>query len=589
MFAILSDRTHRSGIVMGFLSQKQHFGTIEAWLHPLHSAVHIWAAGDNIRLDPGMEITTDWAYLSFIHPEEAHPLDDYLKAVAREHHLPPQTRQPPTGWCSWYQYFNHITAEDLSRNLHLASACRTEIPLKIFQLDDGYQAQVGDWLETAPHFSEDLGLLAKEITKSGLTPGLWLAPFILHRKSRVAKEHPDWLLRNPWGIPVSPGYVFDTFPTALDVTHPAALEYVQEVAHTAVHKWGFPYLKLDFLYAAALPGSPRDPSKTRAQMLRQGLEAIRQAAGDEAFLLACGCPLGSAIGLVDAMRIGPDVSERWQPYDSRVPQFIFKRDPGAPAVANALRNTLSRAALHNRWWINDPDCLLLRPDTLLSPAELQSWVTAVFLSGGSMILSDNLERLTPDRKRLVQSLLPPLGLTPQIIDLLDSPLPRRVRLDLENQSGKWHLLAYFNWEDTDQDIQIHVEDYHLPEIEYLARDYWRQHTSRISAGHLTLNAVPAHGVALLALRPFQPDQPQYIGSNLHLSQGWEVSQWKPSTKGLTFRLQRLGHSTGHFELYLPRPVRKALCNGSPLSWENKGRIYRFAISFFQTANLQIIT
>ena len=34
-----------------------------------------------------------------------------------------------------------------------------------------------------------------------------------------------------------------------------------------------------------------------------------------------------------------------------------------PSVRNALQNVLCRLPLHQRWWINDPDCLLLRPET----------------------------------------------------------------------------------------------------------------------------------------------------------------------------------------------------------------------------------
>ena len=37
-------------------------------------------------------------------------------------------------------------------------------------------------------------------------------------------------------------------------------------------------LKLDFLFAAAIPGGRRDPSATRAQALRRGLQALRDAA-----------------------------------------------------------------------------------------------------------------------------------------------------------------------------------------------------------------------------------------------------------------------------------------------------------------------
>jgi hypothetical protein len=46
-----------------------------------------------------------------------------------------------------------------------------------------------------------------------------------------------------------------------------------------------------------------------------------------------------------------------------------------PAARNAVRNTLTRSPLHTKWFLNDPDCLLLRPTTKLTPAELQVCAT----------------------------------------------------------------------------------------------------------------------------------------------------------------------------------------------------------------------
>jgi alpha-galactosidase len=48
------------------------------------------------------------------------------------------------GWCSWYHYFDGITETTLRANLARAA----DWPFDVFQLDDGYQAAIGDWLET---------------------------------------------------------------------------------------------------------------------------------------------------------------------------------------------------------------------------------------------------------------------------------------------------------------------------------------------------------------------------------------------------------------------------------------------------------
>ena len=118
---------------------------------------------------------------------------------------------------------------------------------------------------------------------------------------------------------------------------------------------GVTYLKLDSTFSSTFRGAYADPTKTPAERVRMGYEAIRRGAGDDAYILGCGAPLASTVGLVDAMRIGSDVAPYWLPREP---------EPGteyqAPSVRNAYINTLSRTWQHRRLWQNDPDCLMLR-------------------------------------------------------------------------------------------------------------------------------------------------------------------------------------------------------------------------------------
>ncbi|HSO26810.1 MAG TPA: glycoside hydrolase family 36 protein, partial [Anaerolineales bacterium] len=362
MFGVLGDRLNRRAVLLGFLSQKQHFGSLQTWLAPPGPTLQLWANGDGARLDPGATLSTDWAALFPLNLQDPDPLQPYLEMVAHHHDLEPgfpQDRQVPVGWCSWYHYYSQVSAADITENLESAQELQDRLPLPLLQIDDGFEAQVGDWFEFNDRFPGGVAPLAAVIHTAGLQPGLWLAPFIVHPRSNLYREHPDWLLRGRLNRPVNAGFSFrDALCTALDLTHPEALDYAAEVVSTAVHNWGFPYLKLDFLYAGALPGQRFDPSLTRAQTFRRGLEALRTAAGTEATLVGCGCPLGPAIGLVEAMRIGADVSESWLPTYAGSP-FVVHREPDYPSTRNAIQNSLTRATLHRRWWINDPDCLLV--------------------------------------------------------------------------------------------------------------------------------------------------------------------------------------------------------------------------------------
>jgi alpha-galactosidase len=196
---------------------------------------------------------------------------------------------------------------------------------------------------------------------------------------------------------------------------------------------GWRYLKLDFTYAAAL-GAPvprHDPRLTAAERVRAGYDAIRRGAGDDAFILGCGAPLGACIGVVDGMRIGPDVAPSWN-----VPAAAWHPagyEDCEPATANALRNTLTRSFQHRRLWLNDPDCLMLRTsDTALTDAQLRTWAAAVAISGGMALLSDDLARLDPSARTLLDEVVAigravdddaRAGTTPRCEDLFDSWSP----------------------------------------------------------------------------------------------------------------------------------------------------------------------
>jgi alpha-galactosidase len=126
-------------------------------------------------------------------------------------------------------------------------------------------------------------------------------------------------------------------------------EHVRRLITTAVREWGFPYLKLDFLYAAALPARRYDIGLTRAQAMRQAVGDLREAAGPDMFLLGCGCPLGSAVGIVDGTHINTDVAPDWHPqlFTPRL-ATLLRREKGFVSARNAIRNTINRAPLHAR-------------------------------------------------------------------------------------------------------------------------------------------------------------------------------------------------------------------------------------------------
>jgi alpha-galactosidase len=305
------------------------------------------------------------------------------------------------GWCSWYHYFHDVTEDAMRSNLHALKDLRSEFPVAVVQLDDGYQAALGDWDRTNAKFPSGLKKLADEIREAGFIPGLWTAPFFAARDSLLMREHPDWFIKHHEnGEPLRAGYnpkwtgSDDKYAYALDPSHPDFVAHLEGMFEKLVGDFGYEYQKLDFLYAAAAEGVRHDPEMTRAETLRAGLEAIRRGAGERTFLLGCGCPLGTAVGLVDGMRIGPDVAPYWG---------AGTGEAGEPGTALAVEAILARSFMHRRLWLNDPDCLMLRAkETRLSNNEREALAMTIAASGGMLLISDDMRLLDQESVQLFQ-------------------------------------------------------------------------------------------------------------------------------------------------------------------------------------------
>jgi alpha-galactosidase len=403
--------------------------------------------------------------------------------------------QTPVGWCSWYYYFTRVREADVVDNLESLRRLRDRVRCDYVQIDDGYQRAIGDWLEPNGKFPHGMRWLAQRIRAAGFDAGIWLAPFLARPDSRLMRARPDWFVRTPhgglrrgcwnpmWSLG-RPAYVLDT-------TRPDVLEWLRELARTIVHQWGYRVLKLDFLYAAALPGVRADRDATRAEALRRGLEAIRAGAGPDAFLLGCGCPLGPAVGIVDGMRIGADVAPFWSNWISRV----LNRGRHGVATEHAVRNILTRAFMHRRLWLNDPDCLMVRAtETALTPAEVQTLATAIALTDGMFVLSDRLEALPAARLEWIERMLPLLGGEARLDDLFHRGLPERLRADYPTGQA----VAVFNFGNRRVDRRLPVPP------GTMVRDLWVEAPLPVIDGTVALPDIPPHGCRLLWLEEASP-------------------------------------------------------------------------------------
>lgn len=278
--------------------------------------------------------------------------DKYFAAMS----LPAKKRVDRlTGYTSWYNYFQKIDENIILRDLKGLSRARESV--NIFQIDDGYEPFVGDWLDyNGRDFPNGMKTIADAVHREGYLAGIWLAPFNVQRgKSRILKEHPDWLIRNPDGKPQL-GCVAWGGAYTLDIYNSEVREHLKKVFDTVLNDWGYDMVKLDFLYSQCR--TPRD-NKTRGTIMCEAMDFLRECVGDK-LILGCGVPLGPAFGVVDACRISCDVDLSYggKFYNS------MSINNELPSAQNAINNSMFRRHLNGRAFLNDPDVFFLRDHNL---------------------------------------------------------------------------------------------------------------------------------------------------------------------------------------------------------------------------------
>ena len=259
-----------------------------------------------------------------------------------------QWKIAPRVWCSWYSLYTAIDEFTLIKIFNDMG----DLPFDVLQVDDGWQRSIGDW-EATKKFSSGMATLADKIRSTGRKAGLWLAPLIAVKSSRLFREHSNWFLRDQNMEFVSAGFNWGEQLYAMDTTQPEVRIWLAELMQK-VRQWGFEYIKLDFLYGGALPGK-RYVDMPREAAYRNGLKVLRDALGESTFFLACGAPILPSLGICDALRIGPDVAGEWE--NTRDSVLLY--NPTIPGTKNAIRT-----AVH-RLWLNplvhtDPDIAYFR-------------------------------------------------------------------------------------------------------------------------------------------------------------------------------------------------------------------------------------
>lgn len=160
-------------------------------------------------------------------------------------------------------YFDH----DLGRLTQLADVA-AEVGVERFVLDDGWfrgrrddRAGLGDWFVDEGLWPDGLLPLSRHVHERGMQFGLWFEPEMVNPDSDLAREHPDWLLRERPELTWRHQFV-------LDFSRPEVAEYVLARLDAVITDAAVDYVKWDHnrdLHAAlGSDGSPRLHAHTLA-------------------------------------------------------------------------------------------------------------------------------------------------------------------------------------------------------------------------------------------------------------------------------------------------------------------------------------
>lgn len=322
----------------------------------------------------GKEFDDEWQVLELavINDEYDKAFDKYFEMLGIK--APRLSRK--CGYTTWYNYYTGVT-EDIVHN-DLIAISKLDKKVDIFQIDDGYERTVGDWLAVdKKKFPSGMKATAQKIHDKNMLAGLWLAPFAATPKSYIYKNHKDWFVHNSKGrIPYSSHNWGGFF--ALDIYNSEVRKHLKHVFDVVLNHWGYDMVKLDFLYACC---QHHIHNKTRGEIMCDAMDLLREWCGDK-IILGCGCPLAPAFGKVDFMRIGADVGLCWE-------NKAFSRED--VSTQNTLTNTIYRRHLDGRAWLNDPDVFLLRENNIKMDMRQREIIAKVnSLCGNLLFVSDDV-------------------------------------------------------------------------------------------------------------------------------------------------------------------------------------------------------
>jgi len=455
-------------------------------------------------------------------------LEWYADEFARINQL--EMKRCPVGLMTWYceKYGGCLNQEAVVEISEFIAKTFGDYGYDFIQIDDLWQAGLKsngpakDFSKVRPNgpYKDGMKGPAHKIRALGLTPGLWLLPFGTNPDDPALQHTHPFLVKTPHG-----GFFTTNWSgTSIDSSHPDGQAYVREMMHRAVKDWGYDYLKLDGIHMAM---ATRQTYPNRAfvqdefgdavfhnkdisnmQVGRLGLDAIREGAGPDTFILGCASTqnersLAMCLGKFDAMRVGPDSSRRWS---------------GRYSIIEGVRSAASLYFQNGRTWWLDPDSIYARKEKEFPDNEVRCFASFVTISGMLNNMTDWAPDYPADRIDLLRRTMPSHQLTSvRPLDYFRNDPARIWHLTYPVGDTTGHTLGIFNWTDDDFSFDVPLTDLgiksHGPIHTF---EFWSQSHAQFSG---SINgSLPARSCLVFAVNP-ETKRPAVLSTSGHITQG----------------------------------------------------------------------
>jgi alpha-galactosidase len=418
------------------------------------------------------------------------------------------------GWTSWFAFLDRVTEADIRRTADVLGEVLRPYGYDVLQIDDGFEREpIGvpaNWLGTNDKFPSGLEGLRTLIAQRGLTPGIWTNTTFHDRDWALA--HRRLFVRAPEGGPAYGNWV----GYVMDGAAPGTLDTLVRPVYRELARQGWGYFKVDALRHLRYEGYNsfaadfRRRGLDRETVYRGFVQAIRDAIGPAAYLLACWGIRPELAGIVDAVRVGTD-------------GFGY----GGFAQYNSFNNVV---------WRNDPDHIeIAKPDGYRA-------ATIASLTGSLLMLTDPPEAYRTERVEAARRTAPVLFALPgQVYDVDPSrssllaqagvatsgsgprPLDADQRLiaplyllDVARPFERWSVLARAGG----SDARLRFRDLGVPDsVEHLVFEFWTHRLLDAGKDGFDPGPVdPRFGVQVFCIRE-RLTHPQLLTSNRHVSCG----------------------------------------------------------------------